>query len=86
MINLTNDAWFGLTPGPYQHLAQARVRTIEEGLPMIRAANNGISAVIDPVRPDPCLLAARLGGRARRSLPERLNSTGFSRYGNDFGL
>ena len=48
LINLTNDGWFGNTTGPRQHLHQARVRTVEEGLPMIRAANNGISAVIDP--------------------------------------
>ncbi|XYK78444.1 MAG: apolipoprotein N-acyltransferase [Labrenzia sp.] len=47
LLNLTNDAWFGRTPGPYQHFAQVRLRSIETGLPTIRAANTGISGVID---------------------------------------
>lgn len=47
LINVTNDGWFGNTTGPRQHFHQARVRAVEEGLPLVRAANNGISAVVD---------------------------------------
>lgn len=47
IINLTNDAWFGNSSGPYQHFQQARIRAVETGIPLIRAANNGISALID---------------------------------------
>lgn len=47
MLNVTNDAWFGDTPGPYQHFRQAQIRAVENGLPLLRAANNGISAIVD---------------------------------------
>lgn len=57
LLNVTNDAWFGITPGPHQHFAQARLRAVETGLPLVRAANNGISAIVDS------------HGRVLRSLP-----------------
>jgi len=49
LLALSNDAWYGITSGPFQHFSIARVRAIEEGLPVVRAANNGISGLIDPL-------------------------------------
>lgn len=82
LFNLTNDAWFGLSSGPYQHLAAAQLRAVEEGLPVVRVANTGISAVIDGYGQ----ITARLGlgrkGFVDSPLPLALPAPLFSRIGN----
>ena len=81
LINVTNDGWFGTSTGPYQHLAQARLRTIEQGLPMVRAANTGISAVIDPHGRILSSLPLSESGILDMSLPQSLPPTFFADYG-----
>ena len=80
MLNVTNDGWFGTTAGPYQHLAQARLRTIEEGLPLIRAANTGISALVDPYGRITASLPLGATGVLDGALPQRIAPTAFARH------
>lgn len=82
LLNVTNDAWFGLTPGPYQHFAEVRARAIEEGLPLVRAGNNGISAVIDPVGRIVASLPLGTSGVLDSRLPKDLPPTLFAKAGN----
>jgi apolipoprotein N-acyltransferase len=81
ILNLTNDAWFGNTSGPYQHLAQARLRAVEEGLPVIRAANTGISAIIDPYGRLQGSLAIGQRGVLDGRIPAEIPPTVFARIG-----
>jgi len=83
LLNLTNDAWFGLSLGPYQHFAQARLRAVEEGVPLVRAANTGISGVIDSYGRAPRLLPLGTRGVLDVSLPEPVKTaTPFGLLGN----
>ena len=82
IVNLTNDGWFGISTGPYQHLQQARLRAIEEGLPVVRAANTGISAVIDPMGRIVARLGLGIEGVLDASLPAAIAPTVYARLGN----
>lgn len=91
MLQITNDAWFGPWAGPHQHFAQARLRAIEQGLPLVRVANTGISAVIDargrvtgppvPGQEGPHLLALGQAGVIDAPLPGALPPTPYVRWG-----
>jgi apolipoprotein N-acyltransferase len=81
IVNVTNDGWFGTSTGPWQHFATARFRSVEEGIPMLRAANTGISGVVDAY--------GRVESRSNlvveavidASIPPALSATPFARFG-----
>ncbi|WP_428485348.1 apolipoprotein N-acyltransferase [Rhodopila sp.] len=81
MVNVTNDAWFGNSAGPRQHLAAARLRAVEEGLPLLRAANTGISAAFDSKGRELARLNMRQAGVVSIGLPEALPVTLYARVG-----
>ncbi|MFA8387701.1 MAG: apolipoprotein N-acyltransferase [Pelagibaca sp.] len=82
LLQITNDAWFGVNAGPQQHLSQARLRAIEQGLPMIRVANTGISAMIDPAGRIVASLPLGRAGFVDVPLPVPLAPTLYSRTGD----
>ncbi|HTV37757.1 MAG TPA: apolipoprotein N-acyltransferase [Xanthobacteraceae bacterium] len=82
MVNITNDGWFGISTGPYQHFQQARVAAIEEGLPLVRAANTGISAVVDPVGRVINSLPLGVEGVLDSPLPRPIAAPIYSRVGD----
>jgi apolipoprotein N-acyltransferase len=83
LVNVTNDGWFGISTGPYQHLEQARMLAIAEGLPLARAANTGISAVIDPVGRIIASLPLGSEGVLDAKLPQAIAPTLYARFGDD---
>lgn len=84
LVNVTNDAWYGHSAGPYQHLAITRARAIEEGLPVARAANTGISAMIDPVGRILKRLPLSESGAVDSLLPKALSPTPYAKFGDIF--
>lgn len=82
MLHVTNDAWFGTWSGPYQHLAQSRIRAIEQGVPLLRAANTGVSASIDGAGRVLASLDLGQAGYVDAPLPPPLRVTPYSRTGD----
>ncbi len=82
LLNVTNDAWFGRASGPYQHLVAAQMRAVEEGLPLVRAANTGISALIDPYGRVLASLGLGQRGALDVTVPPALTAPPFGRFGN----
>jgi apolipoprotein N-acyltransferase len=82
LVNVTNDGWFGISSGPYQHFQQARLLAIAEGLPLVRAANTGVSGVIDPVGRVIAALPLGAEGVLDARLPRAAQPTFVVKYGN----
>ncbi len=80
LLNITNDGWFGRSTGPYQHLHMARIRAVEQGVPLIRSANSGVSAVIDPYGRILQTIALKEVGTIDSALPQSSPSQTF--YGS----
>ena len=82
LVNVTNDGWYGRSAGPYQHLEISRLRAVEEGLPLARAANTGISAMIDPLGRITAELPLLTEGALTVPLPHALPATPYARLGD----
>ncbi len=82
LVNLTNDGWFGNSTGPRQHFHQSRIRAIEEGVPLVRAANNGISGAFDPFGRVLGTLGMNIRGTLDASLPRAIAPPPYARIGD----
>ncbi len=86
IVNVTNDGWYGLSAGPHQHLTAAQLRAVEEGLPVVRAANTGISAIIDPYGRIRARLDLDTEGVLDADLPQPIPPTLYAAGGNSLPL
>ena len=82
VINISEDAWFGQSIGPYQHFAKAIYRSVEEGVFVARSANKGVSSFIDPNGRILKSLNIQESGNIEYNFPYFNKSTFFSKYGN----
>jgi apolipoprotein N-acyltransferase len=82
IVNVTNDGWFGKSVGPYQHLAQVRMRAVEQGVPVARAANTGISALIDSKGRVLAQSTLELRDIVESGLPGQISPTFYARLGD----
>ncbi|MBX3445672.1 MAG: apolipoprotein N-acyltransferase [Parvibaculaceae bacterium] len=82
LVNITNDAWFGASAGPYQHFSQVRMRAVEQGLPIVRSANSGVSALVDPYGRVLESLPLDQAGVIDAQLPAPLSPTLYARLGD----
>ena len=81
ILNVTNDAWFGRSSGPYQHFSMSILRAVERGLPVVRVANTGISGVIDPF--GRVIIKSKLNTEYQNKtiLPQKADTTFYTKYG-----
>jgi apolipoprotein N-acyltransferase len=82
LINVTNDGWFGDTTGPWQHFHQTRVRAVEEGLPIIRSANNGVSAIVDGTGRVVAMLTLNARGILDSGVPSSIAAPVYAKLGD----
>jgi apolipoprotein N-acyltransferase len=81
ILNVTDDIWFGRTPGPHQHFAEARLRAIEQGLPLVRDGNSGVTAVVDGLGRITAELPFGIDSVLDAGLPTARPPTLYARYG-----
>ena len=82
LVNVTNDGWFGDTTGPWQHFHQTRVRAVEEGLPIIRSANNGVSAIVDGTGRVVAMLTLNARGNLDSGVPSSIAAPVYAKLGD----